>query len=324
MAKQASRMMIGGFVILATIIMAASLVIFGSGKFFKPTVKCVMYFDGSVKGLSVGAPVLFQGVPIGSVVSIVLEVDPTNLQHQTPVVIEYEPDKFHVAGGQRNVQRDPRKTIPKLIEKGLRAQLGMQSFITGQLDIEIGFNPNATLCYAPAQVDKVYKDYIVIPTCKSTTEKLADALAKLDLAALERHLESAMDGIAKLANNPDLPASLQGLKETLQSTHKLVAKVDRQVDPLTKDTKKTVKDLGNLARNLNDRVEGVTTGLDKTMSSARGVLSEDSPLIVDLQNTLKEISAASRSLRQLSDYLEQHPESLIRGKVKPGSKSGGK
>ena len=257
MAKQANRMMIGVFVVIAVFIMAASLVVFGSGRFFKQTVKCVMYFDGSVKGLSVGAPVLFQGVPIGSVTNIVLEVDPTQLQLQIPVIIEYEPEKFHVVEGARHVPRDPRKNIPKLIEKGLRAVLGTQSFITGQLDIEIGFYPDSTLCYVPAKVDKVYKDYIVIPTCKSTTQKLLDALEKLDLAALEQHLESALDGIAKLANDPALTASIQTLKDTLQDARKLVNKVDRQVDPLAKGANKTVNDFGNLARNLDSRVAGV-------------------------------------------------------------------
>jgi paraquat-inducible protein B len=320
MAKQANRMMIGVFVVVAVLIMAASLVVFGSGKFFTKTVKCVMYFDGSVKGLAVGSPVLFQGVQIGSVVSIVLEVEPTKLQLQIPVVIEYEPEKFHVSAGARHVPRDPQKTIPRLIERGLRAQLTMQSFITGQLAIEIGFYPNSTLCYAPAKTDKVYKDYIVIPTCQSTTERLGNALAKLDLAKLEAHLESAMDGIAKLVNDPNLAASILSLKKTLQDARKLVTKVDRQVGPLAKDTKKTVKDFGNLARNLDSKVGGVATGFDKTMASARGVLSEDSPLIVDLQDTLKEISAMSRSFRQLANYLEQHPEVLIRGKKKPGGK----
>jgi paraquat-inducible protein B len=320
MAKQANRMMIGGFVVLAVILMAASLVVFGSGKFFQETVKCVMYFDGSVKGLNVGAPVLFQGVPIGSVTNIILEVDPTTLQPKIPVIIEYEPQKFQVVGGARHVPRDPRKNIPKLIEKGLRAVLGMQSFITGQLDIELGFYPPSNVCYAPAKTDKVYKDYIVIPTCQSTTEKLADALQKLDLAKLEQHLESAMDGIAKLVNDPNLPASFKSLKDTLQDTHKFVTKVDRQVDPLAKNTNKTVKDIGTLARNLDSKVSGVSTSLDKTLSDARGVISQDSPLLVDLQNTLQELSRMSRSLRQLADYLDQHPESLIRGKKKPGGK----
>ena len=322
MAKQANRMMIGVFVVVGVAIMAASLVIFGSGDFFKKTVKCVMYFDGSVKGLSVGAPVLFQGVQIGSVKSIILQVDPTELQLQIPVIIEYEPEKFKVVGEGQDLPRDPKKTIPKLIERGLRAVLGTQSFITGQLVIEIGFYPDSSICYAPAKVDKIYKDYIVIPTCKSTTERLMDALEKLDLAKLEQHLESTLAGVDKLVNNPDLAVSIRALKDTLEDARKLVKNVDGQVDPLSKDLKKTVKDIGKLANNIDAQVAGLAGGLDKTLAKARGFLSEDSPLIVDLENTLKEISAMSRSLRHLSNYLEEHPEVLIRGKAKP--KPGGK
>ncbi len=318
MAKQANRMMIGAFVVLAVIIMAASLVVFGSGKFFKRTVKCVMYFNGSVNGLTVGSPVLFQGVPIGSVVSIVLEVDPAKLQLQIPVVIEYEPDKFQVARAARKVSRNPRKFIPILIKKGLRAVLTTQSYITGQLAIEVGFYPNTPVVIRKETGE--YKDYIEIPTIPSTTQKLADALEKLDLKALQKHLEATLDGIAKLANNPNLPASLQGLKETLQDARKLVKRVDRQVDPLAKNTNQTVKDIGKLALDLNSRLVGVTTSLDKTLSDARGFISQDSPLIVDLQNTLQELSRMSRSLRQLADYLDQQPQSLIFGKKKPGGK----
>jgi len=320
MAKQASRMMIGGFVVLAVIIMAASLVVFGSGKFFKKTVKCVLYFDESIKGLNVGAPVLFQGVQIGSVTSIVLKVDPVKLHPQIPVFIEYEPEKFQVGEQYRKTFRDPRKNIAKLIEKGLRAQLVMQSFITGQLMIEIDFFPASAVCYAPAQIDKEYKDYILIPTCPSTSAKLAQALEKLDLKGIEKNLNSALDGIAQFVNNPDLSASVRALKDTLQDARKLVTRVDRQVDPLSDDVKKTVKEFGKLAANVDSRVGGVATGLDTTMSAAKGVLSQDSPLMVALENTMQEISAMSRSIRQLTNYLEQHPEALIRGKGNPGGK----
>ena len=129
-----------------------------------------------------------------------------------------------------------------------------------------------------------------------------------------------MDGIAKLANDPDLTASIRGLKDTLQDARKLVTKVDRQVDPLSKNLNKTLTDFGKLAVKVDDKVGGVATGFDKTMGAARGFLSDDSPLIVDLQNTLQEISAMSRSIRQLSNYLDEHPEALIRGKGKPGGK----
>lgn len=315
MAKQANRMMIGGFVVVAVIIMAASLVVFGSGKFFKKTVKCVMYFDESVKGLSVGAPVLFQGVQIGSVTSIVLQVDPVKMQTHIPVIIEYEPEKFQVAAAGQEMSRDPRKNIPRLIERGLRAQLGMQSFITGQLVIQLDFFPGT-----PVNLQGIDKDYIEIPTIPSTSAKLAEAMEKLDLQGLEKHLESTLAGIDRFVNNPDLAASIRGLNEALQDARKLLTKIDRQVDPVANDLKKTVKDFGKLATNIDSHVGGVATGFDKTMTAARGVLTPDSPLMVELENTLKEISAMSRSIRQLANYLDQHPEALIRGKGKPGGK----
>jgi paraquat-inducible protein B len=316
MAKQANRMMIGGFVVLAVIIMAASLVVFGSGKFFQKTNKYILYFDESIKGLSVGAPVLFQGVQVGSVTSITLQADFVTMKTQIPVFIEIEPDRWKVRSG----ERDYRKVGTKLIEMGLRAQLITQSFITGQLMIQLDFFPKSTLCYAPPQIDPDYKDYIVIPTCASTSERLAKAFGELDLKAIEQNLNSSLAGIDRLVNNPDLTASLRTLNDTLKDARKLLSKVDRQVDPLANDVKKTVKDFAKLANNVDGRVGGVATGFDKTMSAARGVLSQDSPLMVELENALKEISAMSRSMRQLANYLDQHPEALIRGKGNPGGK----
>ena len=203
----------------------------------------------------------------------------------------------------------------------------MQSFITGQLMIELDFFPKSKVCYAPPEIDKDYKDYVVIPTCASTGERLAEALGDLDLKAIEKNLNSSLAGIDRLVNNPDLTASLRALKDTLQDARKLLTKVDRQVDPLANDVKKTVKDFGKLANNVDGRVGGLATGFDKTMSgfdttmsAARGVLSQDSPLMVELENALKEISAMSRSIRQLTNYLDQHPEALIRGKGNPGGK----
>lgn len=316
MAKQANRMMIGGFVVIAVIIMAASLVVFGSGKFFKKSNKYIMYFNESIKGLSVGAPVLFQGVPVGSVTGIILEADLTNMKTQIPVLIEIEPDRWKVRAGERNY----RGVAAKLIEMGLRGQLVMQSFITGQLMIQLDFYPKSAICYAPSQLDKEYKDYVVIPTCPSTGERLAQALGDLDLKGIEKHLLSVLASVDRLVNNPDLPASFSALKDSLQDARKLLTRVDRQVDPLADDVKKTVKGIGKLADNVDSRVGGVATGLDSTMSAAKVVLSQDSPLMVELENTLKEISAMSRSFRQLANYLDQHPEALIRGKGNPGGK----
>ena len=226
MAKQANRMMIGGFVILAIIIMAASLVIFGSGKFFQKTQNYVLYFEGSVMGLNEGSPVMFRGVPIGSVTSIVIKADMATVEAVIPVIIAIDPEKFQIYGG----RRDPGKNMPKLIEKGLRAVLVTQSFITGQLGIELDFEPGT-----PVVLRNLNKDYIEIPTIPSTAQKLMDALAKLDLKAIEHNLDSALEGIANLANDPNLLAAIKGMKETMQSAHKLIINVNGKVDPLTKD-----------------------------------------------------------------------------------------
>ncbi len=310
MAKQANRTMIGGFVVLAVIIMAASLVIFGSGQFsafFEKRNKFVLYFDESLKGLSMGAPVLFQGVPVGTVTNMLIYFDVVKLQTRIPVLIAVDPAKFKVGAAGRELLKNPQIFMPKLIDKGLRAELTTQSFITGQLMIELNFHPGT-----PIILNGSTQEYIEIPTIPSKTKEL------------EKNLETALAGINRFINNPDLAASIRALKDTLLTARKLAAGLDRQVGPLAGDFKKTAKDFRQLARDLDSRVGVVATGLDKTMTAARGVLSEDSPLIVKLEETLKEVSAASRSLRQLADSVEEHPESLIRGKGKPGKESGGK
>ncbi len=313
MAKQASKMMIGVFLIIALFLLAASLVVFGSGKFFTKTQKFVLYFNEPVKGLDVGSPVLFQGVAVGSVISIDIIADPIKRQADIPVIIQIELDRFKFRKPSETL--NPQKDMPLLIEKGFRGVLTMQSLITGKLLIELDYYPGT-----PLILKNIDKEYIEIPTIPSTTSKLAQALDKLDLEAIQTKLESALDGIAKLVNNPDLAASIGHLKETLRDARKLVNRVDRQVDPLAQDTKKTVKDIGKLARDLDARVGELAPSLEKTLSAMRGVISDDAPLIVEMDNTLKAISAASRSFRQLADYLEQHPEALIRGKGKPGGK----
>jgi paraquat-inducible protein B len=310
MAKQASKMMIGGFLIIALFLLVASLVVFSTTKFFTKTQKFVLYFNEPVQGLDIGSPVLFQGVKVGSVINIDIIADPVNLQADIPVIIQIELDRFKMRKPGEIL--NPPKDMPLLIKRGFRGMLTLQSLISGKLLIELDFYPGT-----PLNLKHINKEYIEIPTIPSTPSKLARALDKLDLEAIQTKLESALDGIGKVANNPDLAASIRRLKETLGDARKLVKRVDRQVDPLAKDTRKTVKDIGTLARNLNGRTGEMATSLEKTLAAARGVIAPDSPLVVELEDTLKKISAMSRSVRELADYLEQHPESLIRGKKKP-------
>ena len=290
MAKQANRIMIGVFVVVALILMAASLVLFSSGKFFQKTDKFVLYFDESLKGLSVGAPVLFKGIQVGSATSIVIVVDTAKHQADIPVIIEIDLDRFELREAGQTVE--PQKNMPMLIKEGLRGMVTMQSLITGKLSIELGFYPDT-----PVNLKNINKRYTEIPTLPSTTSKLAQALDKLDLEAVQKKLESALEGIAKVANNPDLAASIMHLKETLRDARKLVNRVDRQVDPLADGVKKPPKISASWPTISTPGWENWPS-LEKTLSAMRGVISDDAPLIVELENTLQEISAMSRSFRR--------------------------
>jgi paraquat-inducible protein B len=279
MAKQASKMMIGGFLIIALFLLIASIVVFSTTKFFAKTQKFVLYFNEPVQGLDVGAPVLFQGVSVGSVVSIDIIADPVKQQAEIPVIIQIELDRFKVRKPGEIL--NPKKDMPLLIKKGFRGVLAMQSLVSGKFLIELDFHPDS-----PLVLKHLNKEYIEIPTIPSTTSKLFRALDKLDIEAIQKKLEFAMEGIGKLTNNPDLAASISRLKETLGDARKLVKRVDRQVDPLANDARKTIKDIGTLARNLNGRVGGVATSLEKTLADARGVISPDSQLVVDLEKVI--------------------------------------
>lgn len=337
MAKQANRMMIGGFVVVAVFLLAASIVVFGSGKFFKKTDLLLMYFEDSVKGLAVGSPVLFRGVPIGSVKSLVLRTNPEKNTTEIPIVVEVEPDKFEVVGGGQ-ISSDYRERLQKLVDRGMRAMLSLQSLITGQLAIELDFYPGT-----PVRLHETDLPHPQVPTIPSTTYRLAQAFQRLDLEAIEKNLQNTLHGIDTLVNNPDWSASLEELKGLMTDARRLVRNldsragalsgdlegaigdarslinnVDQQITPTAANVNRTLEDFGQLARNADQQLTLLGGSLDQTLTAARGVVSEEAPLIVQLERSLQEISVMARAFRELADYLERHPEALIQGKSGSG------
>jgi paraquat-inducible protein B len=339
MAKQANRMMIGGFVVIAVFLLAASVVIFGSGKFFKTTQKFVLHFEGSIKGLNVGAPVLFQGVQIGSITSIVVRTSDENLTMSIPVIIEIEQDRFQVVDKLLK-PKDISETLPILIGRGLRAVLSVQSLITGQLVVELDYFPDT-----PVKMREKGSEYLEIPTIPSTTQRLFQTLQSIDFKGLADHLENTMAGVDTFVNNPDWGTGLRSLKVvadelrdligkidarieslldnvegTLSDSRKLINNVDRNVEPMADDLKNTIEDFDNLTQNAKTSLEKLTNALDSTLTGFRGVVSEDAPLVISLEDALRDVSAMASAMRQLANYLEQHPEALIQGKGGNGGK----
>jgi phospholipid/cholesterol/gamma-HCH transport system substrate-binding protein len=327
MSKQASKSLIGAFVLGALVLVVAGIVVFGSGKFFTKVYKDVMFFEGSVKGLQIGAPVVFRGVQIGHVTDIVLEVNARDLTAFVPVYIEIHQKKIVPIGGYPSYDQ---RFLQALIEKGLRAQLQLQSFVTGQLMVNLDFYPNT-----PIRLVGLEKRYAEIPTIPSGLEQLTKRLEELPLKEIADRLNETLTGISKLVNSRDLQASIGSLNQLLRNTDALVKNLNTEIGPLASEIKGTA----NAARAAFAQAEKtlrfdegapgqIASSIKETLASAQDTLKETTKAVkninvIALQNvnlgyeidrTLEHIAELSRSIRVLADYLERHPEALLRGK----------
>ena len=253
------------------------------------TATFVLRFEGSVRGLSVGAPVEYRGIRVGTVKAIELGADPQNKGVVGPVVlIDLEPQRTQAyedideaASSQKSISRfekDPVGRVGFLVERGLRARLQTGSLLTGQLFVEVALFPDAE----PA-VMLTGGRYPEIPTLPNSLEgiiasvnQILDRVEKADLQGTLTNLNALMVSTTRLASTleKDMPKLSAELLATLQTAHSALASLE------------------------------ATTSADGEIGS-------------ELQTALKEISAAARSLRVMAEYLERHPEALIKGKGAP-------
>ncbi|WP_243358560.1 MlaD family protein [Fundidesulfovibrio terrae] len=330
MSAKSNKTMIGLFVLGAALLAVAAMAAFGSGMFFTKKMTAIMFFDGSVSGLEVGSPVIFRGVPLGSVKDVRIEADPTGLKFAIPVVVE-------IVGGKVNLQKagaaegetllEARKQSPKalvqaLIDKGLRAQLVTQSFVTGQLAVSLDMRPDT-----PVRLHGDGDD-LEIPTIPSEFEKLTQTLKSLPLEELVAHLLSAVNGVERLVNSPETAKIPAKIDTALTSGTQLVDDLRGRVDGLAKNLEQAVRSYNELAVNLDQRTDKLTASTRKTLDSLDGavadgksaltkfqkVVSPDAATVVELNRALAEIAQAAKAIRGLADYLERHPEALIQGK----------
>jgi len=218
--------------------------------------KFLLYFDGTVRGLTPGAPVEFRGINVGKVVSIDMEFDRESEEFVIPVVIELEPERF--GGGIIGYTSEKRREILEgFVAKGLRAQLKTGNLLTGKLYVDLDLFPDAE-----KQELRQADDFLVLPTVPSSVEEITRSVN----VVLDKLKEFPFGKIGT-----DMTRALANLDKTIVQA-------------------------------------------DATLKSIEGLVAKDSPLSQELKESLRELSEAARSLRVLSDYLERHPEALLRGK----------
>jgi paraquat-inducible protein B len=339
MSKPANKTLIGAFVVGAVVLAVAAIVLFGSGKFFRKTDLWLTFFQGSVKGLNVGSPVVFRGVQIGEVTDIIVGFDPNELEVLIPVFFEVDPEKFQDIG--TRVETSGMDMHKALISRGLRAQLQMQSLVTGQLLINVDFYPDtpANLFGLERFKEKMeFREWWEIPSVPTPLQELEKALSEINLKEITEDVRKAMNGIAKLVSSDELHEGIIVIKDTLMDVQKLARNLDSKLEPLATSIDQTLVEaragIGDarklmreqaplLVSELKKAAEAATTALDhanETLKSIENVAEEGTQLRHEVSATLTEIAAASRSVRVLADFIEQHPDALLRGRV---SRTGG-
>ncbi len=261
----------GMFVLAGLLIFFASLLMINKDRLFSHSIKYVMYFQGSIKGLNVGSPVVFNGVPIGRVVRISLITDVETTEIHIPVYIEVNEKSFIVKNVINPNKDDVREFTDKMIAKGLRAKLESQSLLTGQMMIGLSYYPDT-----PVNLHNHNSKIIEIPTLPSIGESFLQTVQKLPL------------------------------RDMVMDMNALLKEADKLVKSINRDAPDVMRDVSALTHSLSQVAKKTETALES--------FDADSRTMLDLNKMLRDFSAAAQSLRNWSDYLERHPEALIRGK----------
>jgi len=331
MSTKANPAVVGGFVLGAIALAVGGLFFFGGGKFFRTTETYVAFFQGSMKGLEIGAPVTFRGVRLGTVTGIDIVYDTGASKLSIPVIFELELNRLSLVGD-RVEQVDEEDDSNVLIKRGLRAQLVMRSMVTGQLAVNLDFFPDSKVIRHGG-----YQNYPEYPTVPSDSERLRNFFEDMANRMQEAHLEelvpevmallenvnklvtsedlsNALAGADRLINSPALTASVKSLRRALDNADAAMLSVRELAD----DASGELLPLVNSLQRASDELGEILGEAGKVLNSVESSLDEDSQLRVRTRSVMEEVAAAARAVRILADYLERHPEAFLKGKQSGG------
>lgn len=238
----------------------------------------VVNFSESVRGLSRGAPVEFQGIKVGQVEDLNLEFHMKTMEGKVPVLIALEPERFTVVGARPEATG---QIIKRLVGRGLRAQLKTGSLLSGSLFVDLTIHPTA-----PPKTLTHHGIYPEIPTLPSSLGALVSKLTAFAERLEKLPLEEVVD---------QLRTSLPILKSTMRQAESLLTRLNQETAPQAQATLQ--------------QAQATLATLEKTLRS-------DSPAQQDLHQALEEFAKAARAMKDLADTLERHPEAVLFGKGK--------
>lgn len=333
MSKQANPTAIGAFVVGAVILLAVGAALFGGSELFKERIVYVAYFEEQTKGLRVGSNIVANGVRVGFVSDIALLVDEDTYETLTMVTLDILPDAYVLVRSGQPVRSTMDDAMPhgELIDvAGLRAQLEVESFITGQLLVRLDNRPDTEAImrgYAPP--------YPEIPTIPSNIQEILDNIQNwamnirdtVDLGELSESLNDALRNFAELAGSEELAETIAGLNEIVNrdDTKRLVYNMNETL----KELRVTATAATELLSSADASVDSVSTQLepilakldsalektDLALAMANRQLRGDTEQVDQIQQTFKEVEMASRAIREFFDYMERNPEAFLKGKT---------
>jgi paraquat-inducible protein B len=301
--------LVGAFVLSGAALLVAALMLFAGTRLFTREIRAVTYFQGSVAGLDVGAPVTFRGVRVGSVTRIGVRINMKDLSARIPVYMEMNPSTVRLAGYGPS---DPKSVFQRMLLAGLETQLGMQSLVTGQLRVDLDFKPNAHATYLGGNLDGDE-----IPSSPSTMQTLEAEIADLPLKEIAQNANETLLSIKHVTDalGPRVGPMLDSLKQTSDAAHGTmdaahVAAV--HIDSLAVEGKHQLTDNG-------DALKGVLASSDRTVRDADALIASlnemtapNSRIRDDLQSTTRDLAASASSLRTFTHELERNPSDLLR------------
>lgn len=329
MSKRANPTRIGLFLLGGLAIAIAATVVLASPTWFTERTTFVSYFPESVNGLASGAPVKFQGVPVGRITDINIQIDPRDNTFQVPVEFEIELKRLTTGRGTFVDLSNP-QVLGQQIKKGLRAQLQSESLVTGVLYLELSYRTDTT----PPRLQADTTFFPEIPTTPSLMSALGggagsiltkvtgvltkanDLLGAIDVKTMNDEIVKTAKAVEQLVSSPELRATLRQMPGATAQLQRTLAEAQRLATRATV----AIDTVGVGVSGASIEAQATLQALRKTIDETHGLLSADTGPGYELTGALKGLREAANALTTLINSLEQNPDMLLRGKRPPEKK----